>query len=103
MRCRFFMFSQIDSLIHSMLLNFSNNPFFDNHRKNQVRLLSVSLGRSDTTIIIIKECARYRSLGEMNIPIGFRTILKQNKVENFYKIYLYFAENGLTLHSEYIG
>lgn len=46
---------------------------------------------------------RYQSLDANDHPTGFRSILKQNMVENFYKNYLYFAENGLTLHSEYIG
>ena len=38
---------------------------------------------------------------QMVIQTGFRIILKQNGVENFYKICLHFAENRLTLHFEY--
>lgn len=40
---------------------------------------------------------------KMNILTGYHIVDKQNEVENFYKICLYFVENGLTLHSEYIG
>lgn len=76
-------------LIHRMLPKLAENPFFESHRKNRYNYRQLSW------IEGINHPAR------MVIPTVFRIILKQKVVENFYGICLHFAENGLTLHSEY--